>query len=169
MSTIYVADAAADAKLVDAKLNDDELNDEYYQKKEDYREPEYPTYNWCDEEELSKYNYRKKADIHYLEVNPTLLEFVRDFNHAGGFLWSSDPLIDVLYRELGKENDSQCSFAHYLHELQYILNDNKKKYIEGWKEYIDAEDGCFSVTQDNRFSADDGWMYSFTYSNKKNN
>jgi hypothetical protein len=89
----YAFHVAAAADAADAAAADAELDDElaYYQKKEEiesYREPEHPTYNLNirtneNEEILSKYNYRKKAAIHWLEVNPDLLEYVCDFNDAG--------------------------------------------------------------------------------------
>ena len=72
-----------------------------------------------------EHEYRKKMAVDYLDANPRLETFVREFDHPMGFVWSTDPIINELYKILGRESDSPCSFALYLRELQVIL---KKKY-----------------------------------------
>ena len=68
--------------------------------------------------------------LNYFKAKPHLEKFVREFDEPMGFVWSTDPRIDELYKNLGQETDSPSSFALYLRELQAILKkEHEKKYV----------------------------------------
>jgi hypothetical protein len=85
-------------------------------------EREYENYK---KNEAAECENRKPIIMDYFEAKPHLEKFVREFDHPMGFVWSTDPRIDELYKNLGQETDSPSSFALYLRELQAFL---KKEY-----------------------------------------
>lgn len=83
-----------------------------------------------------------------------LVEFIKDYDQDGGFMFSSDNRVSLLGNEVACDGHSGASFAYTLRRCQYFLNNpevNTTKAIERPETPIDGagSDYVFYEAMDN--------------------
>jgi len=75
--------------------------------------------------ESNNSSYKLILDMYnHIIKNPEWVDFIRDFNDNGGFMYSTDERISDIYKGVNAENDihSGASFLLCLRKCQSIFN-----------------------------------------------